>query len=134
MRALGERDGAVEKTGGKRDDRPAPRRVVGARRRRLAGAFDDVSPVQGVIEAAPARIRRVQGETRIADRNDELRAGHGRDFGVDIAGLDREGLAALREVADIHQELPVVRRVEFVAGMLGVVLVYPGLQRVALGQ
>ena len=58
------------------------------RRRRPSGA------VQRVVQAAPARIRRIQRIACVGDRNHELRSGQDRDLVVDVRGIDAETVQA----------------------------------------
>ena len=73
-----------------------------------AGAFltavifrNQVRPVEGVVQAAPAGIGRIEGETRIADRHHQLRAGDRGNFRVNIAGVDREIFPLRHKITDL---------------------------------
>ena len=88
-----ERHGGIEEGLGLGDHLVAARLVVALAA--LARIMRDrIGAVEGVIERAPARIRRVQRIARIGQRHDELRAADLADLLVDIGGLDLVGRAA----------------------------------------
>ena len=111
MRALRERRGLVEEVARERHDLGAARRVVAAG---PLGALvgDRVGAVEGIVEAAPARVGGVQRVARVHHRHDELRPRDGRDLGIDVGGRRRKVLALGHEVADFAQEALVGLEVE----------------------
>ena len=72
------------------DDALAARRVVAAALLGAAVLRDHVGAIQRVVEAAPARVGRVQCVARIVDRHDELRSGHLGDLRIDVGRRDLE--------------------------------------------
>ena len=134
MRGALQRYYAVEERGRIRDDGPAALGIVGAGRCRCAGAVDDIRAVQGVVETSPARVGGVECKTRVADRDDELGAGDGRNFRIDILRVYLKCVAGLDQVADVFQEAAIIVRIEGFSGVGPVVVVQPRLDRIAFSQ
>ena len=78
-------------------------------------ALDRVGAVKRIVKRAPARIGRVQRETRVHHRHDQLRAGHAGDLGVHVLGGDREGLGFGFQVSDLGQEIAISLGIERLA-------------------
>ncbi len=130
--ALGKRQSLVEETPRLGDHRPTAQLVIAAR---LCGwCIERVGAVEGIVEAAPARVGGVEQETCVEDRHHQLRAGHGRDLGIDILGADLEPGGLGDEIADLRQEGAIGRRILRLAGAIAVPCVDSGLQICALGQ
>ena len=90
-----------------------------------------IGAVQGVVEAAPARIGGIQRVACIGQRHHQLRSADFSDLVIDIGGLDRVGRGFGPQIADLFQERRVgvdVERLAFVGAMPAVDL---GLQRIA---
>ena len=85
-----ERKALIEEASRELDHFRAALGVIPAAARRTAILRDGIRAIQGVIEAAPARIRGVQGIARIIHGDYQLGTGHGRDLGVDIGRGDFE--------------------------------------------
>ena len=68
------------------------------------GRIEHVGAVKRVVKAAPARIGGIQHEPVVECGNDELRARHRRDFGVDILRADFEPRRFGNEIADFGKE------------------------------
>ena len=79
--------------------------VVRPRGRRGA---EDVGPVEGVVERAPAGVGCVQRVPGVGDRYDELRCGDHCDLRVEARGADGEGRARGHEVADVGEHRAVL--------------------------
>ena len=95
---------------------------------------DQVSAVQGVVQAAPARVGGIERIAGIEHRHHQLRPGLLGEFGVHLGGADLD-LARLRhQVADALQKSAVGRHVLDRAGMGAVPLVKCRLQPITLGQ
>ena len=127
MAAGRQRHGLVEKVAHVLDDLAAAHRIV-LRGLLAAGDFEnDVGAVEGVVQAVPARVGRVERIAGVVHRDHELRPGDQRDFVVDVFGRDL-ALALLRDqVADVLQQCLVGSAV-VLPFMLPVPLVEPGLQ------
>src|SRR6266849_296503 len=105
----------------------------------LAASFarimrDRVGAVEGIIKAAPARVRCVQRVTRVGQGNDELRSTDLADLLVDISSLHLLRRRLGQEIADLLQERRVGTDVERLALVGAVPIVDLGLQGVAVGQ
>ena len=125
-----QRHGGIEERLGLGDHLVAARLVV------TLAAFarvvrDRVGAVEGVVERAPARIRRVQRVARVGQRHDQLRAADLADLFVDIGGLDLLRRRLRHEIADLLQEGGVGVEVERLALVGAVPVVDLGLQRIA---
>ena len=113
------------------DDELAARRVV-ARAFFAARRFrDDVGAIQRIVEAAPARVRGVQGIARVHDRHYQLGAGDARDLVVDARCFNHEVGRLGQQVADLLQKRLVGRRIERLSASAAMPVVNRGLQRVA---
>ena len=111
-----ERDRPVEEALRVLNDGAATGRVIGPCTLLAVVLADDVGAVQRIVEAAPARIRRIQGETRVADGNHQLRTGNIGDFRVDVRRAYREVVTGLLQVADGFQERHVLGVIVVAAG------------------
>ena len=101
----------VEKALGPFHDPGSPHRIVGGSSFRPVFLADDIGAVKGVIEATPARIRRVQGVPGVVHRHHELRPRDRRDLRIHIVRRDRERALLLEEIARLREESPVSGRV-----------------------
>ena len=134
VRAGGERGDQVERRLGLGDHAGAAHGIVGFP---LAGAAilgDRVGAVERIVEAAPARVGRVERVAGVRDRHHELRPGDLGDLRVDVGGGDRLRLGLRLEIADLVQET----HVGGLVGRPGAMLAMPGvelrLQGVAVGE
>ena len=125
-----QRHGVVEKRLGFRDHLGAARLVE-----TFAGFArimrDRVGAVEGIVEAAPARVGGVQRVARIGERHHELRPADLADLFIDIGGLDLLGRGFRQEIADLLEERGIgihVERLALVGAMPAVDLC---LQRIA---
>ena len=132
--SLPERDDLVEERPAPRDHPGSPGRVVGGGRvpgpvllPLLAG--NHVRAVEGVVEAAPARVRGVQRVAGVVDGDDELRSGERADLGVHVLGRDAEGLRLGEEVARRLEVRAVGTGVPRLARPLAVPAIEPRLMR-----
>ncbi len=105
--ARGERCGAVEDFPRLGDHLVAADLVVSTSASRSVILGDRVGAIQGVVQAAPSRIRGVQGISRVGDRDDELWAGEGGDLGIHLGRADGDGCGLVDQVADAAQEAQV---------------------------
>ena len=128
-----QRHGAVEELAGPLDDLIAADLVVALTLFLAVFLRDGVGAVQGVVQAAPPSIRRVQRETCIQCRDDKLGACGFCDFGVDVGGGDLEVAGLLNEVTNLLQECGVLVRI-LGAGVIGVPLIHLLLQVFTLCQ
>ena len=131
VRAARERRRVVEHAARVVDHVLAARRVVG---RGALGAVvfrQRVGAVQRVVQAAPARVRRVQRIARVRQRHDELRAGLLGDFAVDVRGGCRDVRRCGHQVADPFEERAIRGVVAHRAGVRAVPRVEFLLQAVA---
>ncbi len=90
----------IQNGAGAGDDLSAAFDVIAARVRRLA---QRVRAVEGVIQAAPARIGGVQQVAGVGQGHDQLRPSQGRDLGVDVRRLGPNAVAFRLDVADLAQ-------------------------------
>ena len=123
MRRAVERQAAVQKAARVVDDRGTADRIVALPGNERAVAGDDVSPVQRVVETAPARIGGVDSETGVVDGHDELRTGHLGNLAIDVRGVDAKGFAGLAQIADARQKRLVLGAIEVASRMLAVPIV-----------
>ncbi|MCY1391936.1 hypothetical protein D9M71_67910 [compost metagenome] len=102
----------------------------------LGAAFvaDGVGAVERIVERTPARVGGVQGETCVHHRHDQLRAGHGGDFFVDVLGSGLEVGRFRQQVADLLEERLVGHGIMGLAGACLVPGVDLGLQFIAFGE
>ena len=94
MAAGRERHRGIQKRLGLGDHLVAARLVVALAALLARVMRDRIGAVERVVEAAPARIGRVQRIARVGQGHDELRPADLADLLVDIGGLDRLGRAA----------------------------------------
>ncbi len=90
----------IQKRAGAGDDLGAAFDVIAARLRRLA---QRIRAVEGVIQAAPARIGGVQQVAGVGQGHDQLRPSQGRNLGVDVRRLGPHAVAFRLDVADLAQ-------------------------------
>ena len=125
-----QRHGVVEKRLGFCDHLGAARLVVA-----LAGlrgiVRDRIGAVEGVVKAAPARVRGIQRIARVRQRHHKLRPADLSDLVIDIGGLDLLGRGLRQEIADLLEEGGIVVHVERLALVGAMPAVDLGLQRVA---
>ncbi len=126
-----QRGGPIEEGAHPGDDLGAARRVVAAAARRAVVLGNGVRAVERVVERAPSGIGRVQREAGVEDGHDELRPRDGGDLGIDVAGLDGEGLAFGHDVADLAQKRLGFRAVHRPPLPFAAPVVDPRLHRVA---
>src|SRR5690606_7033941 len=134
MRALGEGDGIVHEATGKVDDFGAPHGVVGAAARGAAVFGDGVGTVERVVQAAPARVGRVQGIAGVGDGNHQLRAGLLGEFDVEPVGAHGDGGGSILQIADLAQETLIGGLIGYGAGIAAMPVVQFGLDAIAFGQ
>ena len=131
MRSLGERHGVIQHAARIGDHLGAAFRVIALVR---WAARNGIRAVKRIIKAAPARIGGIQRITRIGNRHDKLRPGHGGDFRIHIRGAHRHTCGFRQQIANFLQEGGIGRLIN----RLGWVRLVPGinlrLQRIALGQ
>ena len=132
MGADGERRRLIQNLSGLRDDAGATVRVIARTTRRTAIFRDDVSPVERIVQTAPARIRSIQRIPRVRYRNDELWAGNGGDLGIDVFGGDQEISGFRLQIAYAAQEVRIVSEVDRPAAALQVPRIDLALQLIAL--
>ena len=104
MRALRQREVRVQKFATVGNHFVTTNRVV--THARLCAIFggNHVRAVQGIVQAAPARIGRVQRIARVPYRNHELRTGDGGDLCIDVFGGDLKIRAIRHDVANFDQK------------------------------
>ena len=130
MAAGRQRHRGIEKRLGLRDHLVAARLVVA-----LAGFArimrDRVGAVEGIVQAAPARIGGVQRVARVGQRHHQLRPADLADLFVDVFRLDLVGRGLRQQIADLLQEGGIGGHVERLALVGAVPVVDFGLQRIA---
>ena len=134
MAARGQRGGLVEHAAREGDDLSTTHRVVASGLLGAAVLGDRIGAVERVVQAAPARIRGVEGIARVHDRHHQLRAALRGDLGIDVGGADLEGLRQRLQVTDLGEESLVRGHVPDRAGVRAVPVVERRLQPVSLGQ
>ena len=102
--SCGEGAMAIQEVPGEGDDFGSPHRVIGSAALGPALLGDHIGAIQCVVQAAPARIGRVQRVTGIHDGYYQLGAGERGDFIIHVFGGDGEILTLRQQVADLHQE------------------------------
>ncbi|MHC3926378.1 hypothetical protein ACMZ4W_01481 [Brevundimonas naejangsanensis] len=127
VRSGGQRRRLIQKGAGAGDDARAALDVIAARLRRLA---QRIGAVKRVVQAAPARIGRVQQIAGVGQRHDQLRPGHGGDLGVDVRRLGLHAVALWLDVADFAQ-IGLIGRLIRLARIGAVPVVQPVLKLVA---
>ena len=102
-----------------------------------AGAFrtpllrDRISPVEGVIEAAPAGIGGVERVAGIGGGNHQLRTRDAGDFVIHLPRGNRKRRRLRLDIADVTQEALIIGRIGCVTPAFRMVSVDPALQIVA---
>jgi len=134
MAALSQRRRLIQKLAGQRDHAGAAAWIVGLALLQPVILGNHVGAVQGVIQAAPARIGGVERIARVHHRHHQLRPGNVRNLVIHVFGRDLEILALGQQIADVLQELSIDRQVVCLALMLVIPGVELGLQRIAPGQ
>ena len=104
--------------------------AAGPRRR----SIERVGAVKRVVKAPPARVCRVEQEARIEDRHHQLRAGHGRNLGIDVLRADPEIARLGNEIANLRQERLVSLCIMGLSSALHMPCIDRRLQRLALGE
>src|SRR5699024_10501110 len=104
MRAFGQGQGIVQDVACIGNDFFTPCRVVAASTCCAAFFGNDIGAVQGVVEAAPARIGGVEGISSVGNGHHELRAGLLRELDVNTLGVDLHFGGLLDQIADVAQE------------------------------
>ncbi len=132
MAAVGERRGLVEQRAGTRDHLRTAYLVVAGASAGTVIVGNGIGPVESVIQAAPAGIRRVQRVPRIGDRHNQLGSRHHGNLQVHVGGFDLERVGFRFEIADIPQKSLVIRRIEACAVrlMIAVDLLLKGISSV----
>ncbi len=131
MAAERQRRGLVENLAGLGNHAGATDRVVAATARGPAILGEGVGAVQGIVQAAPAGICRVQRVARVGHRHDELRSGHAGDLGIDTLRADREVRRLRLQIADPTQEFPIGIRIGRLAAVFQMPAVDLALQLIA---
>ena len=103
---------------------------AGPRRR----GVERIGAVKRIVEAAPARIGRVEQEARVEDRHHKLRPCHRRDLWIDILGPDGEPARLGHEIADLFEKGAIGARIMRLACSPGVPCIDLGLKILALLQ
>ncbi|MCY1517274.1 hypothetical protein D9M68_519470 [compost metagenome] len=129
-----QRRGFVEEGAGEGDHLVTADLVVALALLGAAFVADGVGAVERIVERTPARVGGVQGETCVHHRHDQLRAGHGGDFFVDILGGGLEVGRFRQQVADLLEERLVGHGIMGLAGARLVPGVDLGLQFIAFGE
>src|SRR5699024_7094660 len=119
-----QRNDAVQELTTPLDDLVATDLVVAAALLLAVLLGDGIGAVEGIVQGAPASVRRIQGEAGVENRDDQLRAGGLCD--LELAWL-------VDQVTDLAEEGLVFLRI-LSALVVGVPLVELGLQLIALGQ
>ena len=132
--AAEQRHRLVEEFSRPRDHQRGTQRVEFGPGGRVALRRDRVGAVQRIIQAAPARIGRVQRVAGVGHRHHELRPGDRGDLRIDVFGGDADRLRLGHQVANVAQECLIGGRVERLTAMRQVPGVDRRLQRVALVQ
>ncbi len=131
---IGQRCCLIKEGAGEGDNLVATDFVV---TRALGGAAffrDRVGTVQCIVQRAPACVGSVQGETGVHHRHNQLRAGHGGDFLVNVLGGGLEVSGFGQQVADLLQEGFVFGSIVGLTGACLVPCIDLRLEVVALGQ
>ena len=134
MAARGQRRGAVEQVTGPFDNFGPANRVVTTAFVGAAFFGDRIGTVKGIVQATPARVRRVERKPGVHDRNHQLRAGHGGHLRIHIGGGDLEFGRLVNEITDVFQEGLVLGHVQLLTLVITVPAVHFFLDRITLGQ
>ena len=134
MRMAGQRHRLIEEVAGEGNDLLATLGVVALATLGAIGVGDGIGAVQGIVQAAPARVGGVERVAAIHDRHHQLRAGLHGQFVIDIRGGDLHVGGLRHQIADLLQELAVGCHVADRAGVGLVPGVEFGLETVTLGQ
>ena len=94
------------------NDGRASFRVVGAAALLAVFVADDIGAVEGVVQAAPTSIRRIECEACVADRNDKLWTRDLCNLGIHVVSCNVERLTGLEEIVDRPQKIDVLGVVE----------------------
>ena len=70
----------------------------------LGQAAHDIGAIKHVIQAAPARVGRVQRKAGVGDGHHQLRAGHLGDFRIDILRAHLKGRPFGHQIANLGQK------------------------------
>jgi hypothetical protein len=127
-----QRRGGVQHGAGARDDGGAASGVVAAGAR--AFLRDGIGAVEGVVQAAPARIGGIQCVAGVVHGHDELRPGEAGDLVIHVPGGDLERRRRVQQVADAAQEGLIGLPVHRAGGVGAVPFVDAVLEGVAFGQ
>ena len=131
VRTAGERKIPVEKIPAVSDHPFAAHRIKGHTALRTIALGNHIGTVERVVQASPARIGRVEGIARVADRYHQLRPGNRGDLRIDVFGAHREIRPVGDPIADLAQQRQVIRAKTRGAGELAVPSVQPLLQGIA---
>ncbi len=107
----------VEKCTDEFDDLRAAHAIVAAAARCAVVLRNGIGAVQRVIQTAPASVGGIERVADVVDRYHELWPGHLGDLGIDLRGVDGKRIASGVQVANLLQELPVLRSIEIWAGV-----------------
>ena len=123
-----QRGDLVQQPAGMGDDLRPALDVIGTR-----GQYggEGVGAVEGIIEAAPPGIGRVQGVTGIGQGHDQLWSGRTGDLPVDVGRADPEVRSLVTQIADLAQEPRLLAHIDASAPLGGPVGVELGLEAVA---
>ena len=117
-----QRNDAVQELATPLDDLVAADLVIAAALLLAVLLGDGVGAVEGVVQGAPASVRRVQREAGVQRRNNQLWAGGLCDLAIDVLGRDLELARLVDQVTDLLQEGLVFLRIlsTLVVGIPGV--------------
>ena len=112
VEALLQGNDVVEKALDPLDDPTSPHRIVDGPPFGSVLLTDDIGPVEGVVEATPACVGRIESVPGVVHRHDELWPRDRRNLRIHILRGDREGVVLRDQVADLGEEGLVCVRVE----------------------
>ena len=107
MRAAGQWHCLVQEIPRPRDDLLAAGRVVPTDPGRAFLLRNGIGAVEGVVQAAPARVGGIEGVACVGHRHDELGSRNLRDLVVDMRRLDAEVGPLGHEIADVGEKATV---------------------------
>ncbi len=107
-----ERHHFVEDIPGEIDHFLAARGIVARSAFRAAGFGNDVRAVKCIVQASPARVRRVKRVACIHDRHDQLWAGYLRNLRINVRGRYGKRIALGHEVTYLAKKLLVGVKIE----------------------